>query len=82
MVAAATRIAQAQDGGHVVLVAHGGVLDVLYRAAAHLGLQDTRTWKIPNASINRVLWTAASGFTLVGWADTQHLDAALDENAI
>lgn len=68
-------------GQHILLVVHGGVLDVLYRAATGLGLQDARTWQLPNAAINRLLWTPDSGLTLVGWADTHHLtDESLDEN--
>lgn len=67
-------------GGQIVLVAHGGVLDVLYRAATRQDIQAPRTWQLGNAAINRLLWTP-DGLSLVGWADTQHLDnAARDEN--
>lgn len=67
-------------GGQIVLVAHGGVLDVLYRAATRLDIQAPRTWQLGNAAINRLLWTS-DGLSLVGWADTQHLDNAVrDEN--
>lgn len=64
----------------VVLVAHGGVMDVLYRAATGQALQAPRTWELGNAAINRLLSTEA-GLTLVGWSDTRHLDATepLDE---
>ena len=48
-------------------------MDVLYRAAARLHIQAPRTWTLGNAAINRLLWTP-QGFSLVGWADTQHLD--------
>ncbi len=75
----ATRLAQQHPGGQIVLVAHGGVLDQLYRLATGQGLQAPRTWQLGNAAINRLLW-AGDRFTLVGWADTQHLLAAeLDE---
>mgnify|MGYP003464191017 CR=1 FL=1 len=67
-------------GGQIVLVAHGGVLDVLYRAATRQDIQAPRTWLLGNAAINRLLWTP-DGLSLVGWADTQHLDqAARDES--
>jgi len=67
-------------GGQIVLVAHGGVLDVLYRAATRQDIQAPRTWQLGNAAINRLLWTS-DGLSLVGWADTQHLDNAVrDEN--
>jgi len=69
-------------GGQIVLVAHGGVLDALYRAATGQELQAPRSWKLGNAAINRLLWTP-EGLTLVGWADTRHLEdeAALDETS-
>ena len=68
-------------GKHVAVFTHGGVLDVLYRAATGLGLQDARTWQIGNTAINRLLWTPDSGLALVGWADTAHLEhEALDES--
>ena len=60
-------------GEQIVLVAHGGVMDVLYRAATRLDLQATRTWLLPNTAVNRLLWTP-EGLSLVGWADTSHLD--------
>lgn len=69
------RLAAQHTGGLVVLVAHGGVLDVLYRLATGQELQAPRTWQLENAAINRLLWTP-EGLTLVGWADTQHLDTA------
>ncbi|WP_027994457.1 histidine phosphatase family protein [Simplicispira psychrophila] len=69
------RLAVQHPGGLVVLVAHGGVLDVLYRLATGQALQAPRTWQLTNTAINRLLWTP-EGLTLVGWADTQHLDDA------
>ena len=73
-------LAQQHLGEQVVMVAHGGVLDVLYRLATRQDIQAPRTWQLSNAAINRLLWTP-DGLSLVGWADTQHLDqqAARDE---
>jgi probable phosphoglycerate mutase len=65
----------------IVLVAHGGVLDMLYRLATGLDLQAPRTWLVTNASINRLLWTP-EGLTLVGWADTQHLDTGSRDETV
>jgi probable phosphoglycerate mutase len=80
-VAAAERIAAAHPGQHIAIVAHGGVLDCLYRAGSRIALQAPRTWALANAGINRLLYTP-DGFTLVGWGDTFHLeDDALDESA-
>jgi len=77
----ASRIAAAHPGQTIALVAHGGVMDCLYRAASRIDLQAPRSWKLGNASINRVLYTP-SGFMLVGWSDTFHLEGdARDESA-
>jgi len=66
-------------GEQIVLVAHGGVMDILYRLATGQELQAPRAWQLGNAAINRLLWTP-DGFTLVGWADTGHLErGSLDE---
>lgn len=68
-------------GKQIVLVAHGGVMDILYRLASNQDLQAPRTWQLGNAAINRLLWTP-DGLTLVGWADTRHLeDSTLDETS-
>ncbi len=68
-----TALAARHVGEQVVMVAHGGVLDVLYRLATRQDIQAPRTWQLANAAINRLLWTE-DGLSLVGWADTQHLD--------
>lgn len=75
VVATAERLAAQHPGELIVLVGHGGVMDVLYRAATRLDIQAPRTWALGNAAINRLIWTP-EGFSLVGWADTQHLEAA------
>ncbi len=72
-------IAARHLGEHIVLVAHGGVLDMLYRLATRLELHAPRTWHLGNAAINRLLWTP-DGLSLVGWGDARHLeDDPLDE---
>ena len=67
-------LASQHPNEQIVLVAHGGVLDVLYRLATKLDLQAPRTWQLTNAAINRLLWTPDNGLALVGWADTEHLN--------
>lgn len=71
------QLAARHPGELILLVAHGGVLDMLYRAATRLELQAPRTWALGNAAINRLLWTP-DGFSLVGWSDTQHLEKTAD----
>ncbi|MEZ5644713.1 MAG: histidine phosphatase family protein [Burkholderiaceae bacterium] len=76
-------LAARHPGEQVLMVAHGGVLDILYRAATRLELQAPRSWELPNTAVNRLLWSP-EGLSLVGWADTRHLQTsdggqALDE---
>ena len=79
VVSTAERLAARHPGELIALVGHGGVMDVLYRAATRLELGAARTWELGNAAINRLLWSP-EGFSLVGWADSAHLvDDALDE---
>ena len=66
-------------GQQIVLVAHGGVMDQLYRLATGQDLQAPRTWSLGNTAVNRLLWTPG-GLSLVGWADLSHLEgSSLDE---
>lgn len=78
---AVAALASQHLGEQIVLVAHGGVMDMLYRMATSQDIGAPRTWELGNAAINRLLWTPEA-MTLVGWADTRHLDeAALDESS-
>ena len=71
-VEACTALSERHPGQTILVVAHGGVLDCLYRAATRLPLDAPRSWQLGNASVNRLLYTE-SGFTLVGWNDAAHL---------
>ena len=73
--ACVNRLAAAHLDEQIVLVAHGGVMDALYRLATGLDIQAPRSWQLGNAAINRLLWTP-QGLTLVGWGDARHLDHA------
>ena len=69
-------------GQHIVLVAHGGVMDVLYRLATQQDIQAPRTWHLGNAAINRLLWTP-QGLSLVGWGDVSHFErTSRDESSV
>lgn len=70
--ATAHRLAALYAGQCVAWVTHGGVLDVMYRAATGVALDAPRSWRLDNASLNRLLYTG-EGFSLVGWNDQQHL---------
>jgi probable phosphoglycerate mutase len=75
-------LASAHVGQQIVLVAHGGVLDVLYRLATGQAAEAPRNWQLGNATINRLLWTP-EGLSLVGWSDASHLESepVLDESS-
>ena len=72
-------IAARHRGEQIVIVAHGGVLDMVYRLATGLEVQAPRTWLVENAAIHRLLWTP-EGMSLVGWADRGHLEATSDDD--
>jgi probable phosphoglycerate mutase len=79
VMATVNALAQQHLGQQIAVVAHGGVLDLLYRAATQQSLQAPRSWALGNAAINRLLWTPVS-LTLVGWGDDAHLQGpVLDE---
>ncbi len=77
VVGIASELAARHAGGLIALVAHGGVMDILYRAATGQELQAPRTWYLGNAAVNRLLWTP-QGYSLVGWGDVGHLTDSTD----
>jgi 2,3-bisphosphoglycerate-dependent phosphoglycerate mutase len=68
------RLAVPHAGQSILLVAHGGVLDCLYRAASGVPLEAPRGWQLGNASINRLMVAPGGHLRLVGWNDDAHLD--------
>jgi probable phosphoglycerate mutase len=73
-----TELAAQHVGEQIVVVAHGGVMDMLYRLATRQTVSAPRTWELGNTAINRLLWTP-DGLTLVGWADTRHLEGTREK---
>jgi len=72
-------LSRRHPGERIALVAHGGVLDCLYREAAGMTLEAPREHELLNASVNRLRCDTAH-LTLLQWADVSHLEAlALDE---
>ncbi|MET0311042.1 MAG: histidine phosphatase family protein [Burkholderiaceae bacterium] len=69
---AVRRIAAAHTGESLVVVTHGGVLDMIYRTARGLPLSGPRQCEIPNAAFNRVKMTDEA-IEIIDWADTRHL---------
>jgi len=71
-VAGVGAIARRHVGGCVAVVAYGGVIDSLHRAAMRTDLRTRRSWSLANATVNRLLF-ADEGFTVVAWGDDSHL---------
>ncbi|MBV5287210.1 MAG: histidine phosphatase family protein [Methyloversatilis discipulorum] len=65
-------------GYTLLLVTHGGVLDIVARRVRGLPLTGTRDFDIANCALN---WIAhdANGWRIERWGDQTHLDGALDE---
>ncbi|OHC67070.1 MAG: hypothetical protein A3H93_11740 [Rhodocyclales bacterium RIFCSPLOWO2_02_FULL_63_24] len=71
-------LAARHAGQSVLAFTHGGVLDVVYRAATGRALDVPRDFQLPNAACNW-LEHSANGWRLISWADCRHLQRALDE---
>ncbi|NSX04573.1 histidine phosphatase family protein [Cupriavidus gilardii] len=66
-------------GERIALVAHGGVLDCLYREATGMTLEAPREHELLNASVNR-LRSDSYRLTVAQWGDVSHLATlTLDE---
>lgn len=67
-----TDIARRHAGERVVVVTHGGVLDMVWRSVHQLSLSGPRQCDIPNAGLNHVRMVQGH-LEIVGWAATPHL---------
>ena len=72
VMAALRALAQKHPRQTLVVVTHGGVLDMVYRSARALPLSGPRQSQIPNAGLSRVRIQGDS-IDIITWADTQHL---------
>lgn len=79
LVSAVESLASQHPGQTLLLVSHGGVLDVCYRQATGRDLSSARDFSIPNAALN---WfeVGPDGWRLVSWADRHHLKRSLEES--
>ena len=76
VLAALGDIAGRHAGQTVLVVTHGGVLDMVWRSALTLGLDGPRHSEIPNAGISRIRIAdpaAPDRIDVIGWADVAHL---------
>lgn len=78
VMAAIHRLAAAHRDETVVVVTHGGVLDMIYRTARALGLDGPRQSDIPNAGLNRIR-VRDGQVDILAWADVAHLAGMPDQ---
>lgn len=73
------RAAAARHPGQTVLVvSHGGVLDIIYRLVRQLPITHVRDFPIPNAALNWISHCDGA-WQMERWADQSHLESSLDE---
>jgi probable phosphoglycerate mutase len=70
-------LVQAHAGRRIVVITHGGVLDMLWRTAHGLALSGARVCEIPNTGINRLRWQDGR-LHIVQWGDAAHLAEVQD----
>lgn len=78
VVDALSEIVARHPGGLILIVTHGGSLDIIHRLAAGKPLHTPRDFTIPNAALN---WIAhnGGGWHMHSWGDEGHLGDTLDE---
>ena len=67
-------------GKTILVVSHGGTLDMMYRIASKQSLSAQRIVSVPNASLNWISHEESSGWVVDQWADTRHLKGSALEN--
>jgi 2,3-bisphosphoglycerate-dependent phosphoglycerate mutase len=66
-------LAVAHVGQRVLVVTHGGVLDMVWRTVRGQSLSSARQCAIPNAGLNRLRWSGPGRVEIEVWADDAHL---------
>jgi 2,3-bisphosphoglycerate-dependent phosphoglycerate mutase len=66
------RIAKNHFGEVVLVVAHGGVLDCMYRFATEMDISEKRKVELLNTSLNRLMYVDER-FQVEEWGDVSHL---------
>lgn len=67
-------------GKTILVVSHGGTLDMMYRIASKQALSTQRIVSVPNASLNWISHGEINGWAVELWADTRHLEGSALEN--
>ena len=77
---ALNKIQERHAGKTILIVSHGGTLDMMYRIASKQALSVERTASVPNASLNWIIHRESYGWVVEQWADTRHLEGPALEN--
>jgi 2,3-bisphosphoglycerate-dependent phosphoglycerate mutase len=70
------KIQEQHSGQTILLVSHGGTLDMVYRIASKQALSAERVASVPNASFNWISHQKGVGWSVEKWADTRHLEGS------
>ena len=73
VVNAINSIAARHPDQRVMVVSHGGAMDIIWRQASQVSLRVPREAPLLNASINR-LSVSDEGWKLIHWGDVRHLE--------
>ena len=71
-------LAARHSGESILVFTHGGVLEMARRFATGASLSTVREFEIPNCGLNRMA-IAGNEWSILGWAECGHLEAALDD---
>lgn len=74
------KIQARHTGKTILIVSHGGTLDMMYRIASKQALSAERIASVPNASLNWLTHSQDIGWAVGQWADTRHLEGPALEN--
>src|SRR5690625_571061 len=69
-------LARDHAGKNLMVFAHGGVIDIVWRVSQQLGLDAFRAEPILNTSINRFSIDVENNWTLQEWGQVNHLNVA------
>lgn len=72
VVGALRELVRLHEGRRLLIVTHGGVLDMLWRTVHGHSLHGPRQCTIPNTGINRLRWRSGT-LDIVRWAEDEHL---------
>ena len=72
VIQAVNRMAAQHIGQRIMVVSHGGAMDIIWRHASQVSLQAERQAPLLNTSLNRISVTP-SGWKIIDWGDIGHL---------